>query len=342
MLVYRRREPDNSSKIARRYNQKPWVGTFLFLLEHRRFRFLPCLREQLGKQSSARSPSSKYRRSYGKHNNIFLTLFRISALHFLLVTMNTRSKTDKKERRRCCGRRIQEVCRESRPYFFRISYSYNVFVLLPFQFEIKQSAILSPWKLFLSNELRSFCTRLFLFRFINRNRNTAQKEYALRLQVSQLIPNFGIKNDLAVKSSTLPWDSCDVTHSLTQASIHTSHVHDSKCCTKYSLHFVQSTSRHSLAESRLSVAPQRTLSCYMYTPTPFSFSFRLSKVHICLSLLSWPSSFGSMHAHLFFHIHILLAYPRTRTLSHVPPSHMHAHMIQCYCRCKVFFLFCLC
>ena len=31
------------------------------------------------------------------------------------------------------------------------------------------------------NESRSFCTRLFLFRFINRNRNTAQKEYALRL-----------------------------------------------------------------------------------------------------------------------------------------------------------------
>ena len=29
------------------------------------------------------------------------------------------------------------------------------------------------------NESRSFCTRPFLFRFINRNRNTAQKEYAL-------------------------------------------------------------------------------------------------------------------------------------------------------------------
>ena len=56
---------------------------------------------------------------------------------------------------------------------------------LPFQFEIKHCAILLPWKLFLSNESRSFCTRLFLFRFINRNRNTAQKEYALRLvQVS--------------------------------------------------------------------------------------------------------------------------------------------------------------
>ena len=39
-------------------------------------------------------------------------------------------------------------------------------------------------------------------------------------------------------------DSCDVTHSLKQASIHTSHVHASKICTKYSLHFVQSTSTH--------------------------------------------------------------------------------------------------
>ena len=39
-------------------------------------------------------------------------------------------------------------------------------------------------------------------------------------------------------------DSCDVTHSLKQASIHTSHVHTSKSCTKYSLHLVQSTSTH--------------------------------------------------------------------------------------------------
>ena len=54
---------------------------------------------------------------------------------------------------------------------------------LPFQFEIKHCAILLPWKLFLSNEIRSFCTCLFLFRFINRNRNTAQKEYALSMQV---------------------------------------------------------------------------------------------------------------------------------------------------------------
>ena len=39
-------------------------------------------------------------------------------------------------------------------------------------------------------------------------------------------------------------DSCDVTHSLTQANMHTSYVHGSKSCTKYSLHFEQSTSRH--------------------------------------------------------------------------------------------------
>ena len=102
-----------------------------------------------------------------------------AALHFLLVAMNTRWKTDK-ERRRWRGWRRQGVCRESRPYFsyefrFRIMFSY----FFPFQFEIRQCAILLPWKLFLSNESRSFCTCLFLFRFINRNRNTAQKEYAL-------------------------------------------------------------------------------------------------------------------------------------------------------------------
>ena len=55
-----------------------------------------------------------------------------------------------------------------------------MFSYFPFQFEIKQSAILLPWKLFLSNESRSFCARLFLFRFINQNRNTAQKECALK------------------------------------------------------------------------------------------------------------------------------------------------------------------
>ena len=83
MLVYRRREPDNSSKIARRYNYKQ-VGRalffsffFFFMLKHRRFRFFPCLREQPGRQSSVRLPSSKYLRSYGKHNKLFLVLFRI-------------------------------------------------------------------------------------------------------------------------------------------------------------------------------------------------------------------------------------------------------------------------
>ena len=39
-------------------------------------------------------------------------------------------------------------------------------------------------------------------------------------------------------------DSCDVTHSLTQASIHTSHVNGSKSFTKYSLHLVQSTEQN--------------------------------------------------------------------------------------------------
>ena len=45
-----------------------------------------------------------------------------------------------------------------------------------------------------------------------------------------------------------------------------------------------------------------------------------------------------MHAHLFFHIHILLAYARTLTPSHVPQSRSHAHTIQCYCRDRFLFL----
>ena len=51
-----------------------------------------------------------------------------------------------------------------------------------------------------------------------------------------------------------------------------------------------------------------------------------------------PASYCSMHAHLFFHIHILLAYARTHTPSHVPQSRSHAHTIQCYCRDRVLFL----
>ena len=142
------------------------------MLEHRRFRFFPCRCDKHGKQSSARSPSSKYLRSYGKHNKLFLVLFRI----FLTAFPFDKDGCQHSSRER--GRRRQGVCRESRPYL-SFEFRSRVFVLFPFQFEIKQSAILLPWKLVLSNESRSFCTRLFLFRFINRNRNTAQKEYAL-------------------------------------------------------------------------------------------------------------------------------------------------------------------
>ena len=39
-------------------------------------------------------------------------------------------------------------------------------------------------------------------------------------------------------------DSCEVTHSLTHASIHTKYVQASKSCTEYSLQLGQSTSRH--------------------------------------------------------------------------------------------------
>ena len=212
MLVYRRREPDNSSKY--KYKQ---VGRDLFFFLYAgasTFSFLSLSSlEQPGKQSSARSPSSKYRLSYvGKHNKLFLVLIRIFLTAFPFEKDGCQHSSSspflagnheytfedwrEKERRRQRGWRRQGVCRESRPYFsfelrFRIMFSY----FLPFQFEIKQCAILLPWKLFLSNESRSFCTRLFLFRFINRNRNTAQKEYALRF-----IP------DLQVNNARFPFD----------------------------------------------------------------------------------------------------------------------------------------
>ena len=166
------------------------------MLEHRRFHFFPCLREQPGKQSSARSPSSKYRLTYvGKNNKLFLVLFRIFLTAFpfekdgcqhsssspFLAGNHEYTFEDWRERtKKITGlAKTRSLSRKSPVFFFRISFSYNVFVLFPFQFEIKQCAILLPWKLFLSNESRSFCTRLFLLRFINRNRNTAQKEYAL-------------------------------------------------------------------------------------------------------------------------------------------------------------------
>ena len=121
-----------------------------------------------------------------------------AALHFLMVTMNTRSKTDEKERRSNAVGEDRSLSRKSPVFFFEFRSRIPVFfrTFLPFQFEIKHCAILLPWKLFLSNESRSFCTRLFLFRFINRNRNTAQKEYALNRLWSPLAYGLGGNNRL--------------------------------------------------------------------------------------------------------------------------------------------------
>ena len=167
------------------------------MLEHRRFRFFPCLREQLqpGKQSSARSPSSP-RLYVGKRNKLFLVLFRIFLTAFPFEKDGCQHSSsspffagnheytfeDWRERtKKITGlAKTRSLSRKSPVFFIRISFSYNVSYFFPFQFEIEQCAILLPWKLFLSNESSSFCTRLFLFRFINRNRNTAQKEYTLR------------------------------------------------------------------------------------------------------------------------------------------------------------------
>ena len=63
-------------------------------------------------------------------------------------------------------------------------------------------------------------------------------------------------------------DSCDVTQSLTQASIHTSHVNGSESFTKYSLHLLQSTSRH-----RMSLCCTRRKFTLQDAPSPRGGSF---------------------------------------------------------------------
>ena len=204
------------------------------MLEHRCFRFFPCLREQPGKQYSGRSPLSKYRLSYvGKHNKLFIVLFCIFHTAFLFEKDGLQPSSsspfpagnheytfeDWRERtKKITGpAKTRPLSGKSPVFFFRLSFSY-VFVQNPCQFEIKQCAILFPWKLFLSNESRSFCTRLFLFRFINqnrllfrfinRNRNTAQKKYALRQDLvkahlthsSFYIQNFKLKKNITFLS----------------------------------------------------------------------------------------------------------------------------------------------
>ena len=86
-----------------------------------------------------------------------------AALHFLLVTMNIRSKTDEKERRSNAVGEDRSLSRKSPVFFFRISFSYaSMFsYFLPFQFEIKHCAILLPWKLFLSMKVVPFVRTRF-------------------------------------------------------------------------------------------------------------------------------------------------------------------------------------
>ena len=149
MLVYRRREPDNSSKIALQYNYKQVGRDLFFMLEHQRFRFFPCLREQPRKQSSALSPSSKYRLSYvGKHNKLFLVLFRIFLTAFPFENDSCQHSSsspfpagnheytfeDWRERtKKITGSaKTRSLSRKSPVFFFRISFSYNVFVLFSY------------------------------------------------------------------------------------------------------------------------------------------------------------------------------------------------------------------
>ena len=204
MLVYRRREPHNSSK----YKYKQVGRDLFFYAGGSTFSFLSLSSWAAWKTIFCALTFLTY---VGKRNKLFLVLFRIFLTAFpfekdgcqhsssspFLAGNHEYMFEDWRERTKKITGLSKTRClsRKSPVYFFRISFSYNVFVLyFPFQFEIKQCAILLPWKLFLSNESRSFCTRLFLFWFINRNRNTAQKEYALSFLgvefLLQLIPFF--------------------------------------------------------------------------------------------------------------------------------------------------------
>ena len=166
MSVYRRREPDNSSKIARRYNYKQVGRDFFFLcwnidvfvsflvfvssLENN------LLRTRLRRSTIAATCSASFSPLFSLTRTAVSTA---AALHFLLLTMNTRSKTDAGTNEEVTRLAKTEVCQESRPYFFfPISFSYAGMLsyFLPFQFEIKHCAILLLWKLFLSMKVVPF------------------------------------------------------------------------------------------------------------------------------------------------------------------------------------------
>ena len=164
MSVYRRREPDNSSKIARRYNYKQvgrdlffYAGTstfsFLSLSSWAAWKTIFCALAFVEVPPQPLVPHLSHRFS--------LWQGRLSTQQPLSIScwpMNTRSKTDEKERRSNAVGEDRSLSRKSPVFFFRISFSYaSMFsYFLPFQFEIKHCAILLPWKLFLSMKVVPF------------------------------------------------------------------------------------------------------------------------------------------------------------------------------------------
>ena len=125
MSVYRRREPDNSSKIAQRYNYKQ-VGRDLFFLCWNIDVFVSflvfvsslennLLRTHLRRSTTAATSSASFSPLFSLTRTAVNTA---AALHFLLVTMNTRSKTDKKERRSNAVGEDRSLSRKSPVFFF--------------------------------------------------------------------------------------------------------------------------------------------------------------------------------------------------------------------------------
>ena len=126
------------------------------MLEHRRFRFFPCLREQPGNDTSSRSPSSKYRLSYvRKHNKLFVVLFRIFFTAFpfekdgcqhsssspFLAGNHEYTFEDWRERtKKITGLAKQGVCRESlsrkSPVFFFFEFRFRIMLSYFFSFSV--------------------------------------------------------------------------------------------------------------------------------------------------------------------------------------------------------------
>ena len=145
--------PTTLRKLFGNTTTNKWVGILFICWSIDVFVFFPFLREKPGKQSSARSPSSKYRLSFvRKHNKLFLVLFHIfltafpfekdgcqhsSCSPFPAGNHKYTSEDCRERTKKITGSvKTRSLSRKSPVFFFGISFSYNVLVLF-FLFSLK-------------------------------------------------------------------------------------------------------------------------------------------------------------------------------------------------------------